>query len=286
MPKKHRWNQNAYAILRAMKGGKKPRGFTVIETLLVLAVSGGLFVVVAITLSGRQARTQFTQSVQEVQSQIQQVINDVGSGFYPSNSTFSCSATLTGPSISSGSTEQGGNGGCIFLGKAIQFGVNGTDPEQFKVITIAGLQRTPAGDEVTTYAEAHPKAVASGVDLTDTKNLLYGLTAGSMRYGASSTDVGTVAFVNSLASYSSGSIVSGSQQVKVIPISGSALGQTQAQAAGKIDDNLASSTVDPSGGIKICFVSGTTDQSGLVTIGSNGRQLSVTLDIKGNKTCS
>jgi hypothetical protein len=103
--------------------------------------------------------------------------------------------------------------------------------------------------------------------------------------GNTKTTIGSIAFVNSLASYSNGSIVSGSQQVKVIPINNSKLGDSIATAVSDIQVRLDKSPVDPDG-VYICFVSGGSNQSGLVTIGSNGRQLSVTLDIKGNTTCA
>lgn len=287
-PRNCRCSEDAYGILRPMKGDQKARGFTILETLIVLAVTAGLFIAVAVTLSGRQNRTQFSQAVQDMQSQIQQVISDVGTGFYPSRSNFQCVAALTGPSLSAGSNEQGENKGCVFLGKAIQFGVNGTDPEQFKIFTIAGLQRTTAGTEVTTYAEAKPKAVSppGSPDVTETGKLLYGLTVHSATYGPSNVPIGSVAFVNSLAAYGTDSIVSGSQQVRVMPVRNSSLGRTQDQTAQTINSQLAASDIDPNGGVKICFVSGGSNQSGLITIGSNGRQLSVTLSIKGNRTCS
>ena len=295
MRKKRSVDQDAYGILKPMKGGKKARGFTVVETLIVLAVTGGLFAAVALTLSGRQQRTQFTQGVQEIQSQIQQVINDVGSGYFPSTSGFSCTSALAGPLMTTGTNEQGTNGGCIFLGKAIQFGVSGTDPEQFNIFTIAGLQRTPTGEEVSSptgvppYSEAKPLTVAppsSPKELTDKQKLRYGLTTLQPYFGVSKTPISSVAFVNSLAAYSGGTITSGSQQVRVVPIPGT-WHQTSAQAATDINTKLRTSNdVDPDGGVSICFVSGGSNQSGLITIGNNGRQLSVTLSIKGNKTCS
>jgi len=294
--KKRSFPEDAYGILKPMKGGKKAHGFTVVETLIVLAVTGALFVAVAATLSGRQAKTQFTQGIQEIQSQIQQVINDVGSGYFPSSNNFSCVSALSGPSISTGTNEQGSNEGCIFLGKAIQFGVDSTDPEEFNIFTIAGLQRTPTGEEVSSsdtskppYDEAKPIAVAppaSPRDLTDKQKLRYGLTTLQPYFGVSKTPISSVAFVNSLAAYSGGTITSGSQQVRVVPIPGN-WHQTESQAATDINNKLRTSNdVDPDGGVSICFVSGTTDQSGLITIGNSGRQLSVTLSIKGNKTCS
>jgi prepilin-type N-terminal cleavage/methylation domain-containing protein len=289
MSKKTSWHAYAYAILKVMKGGKKARGFTIVETLVVLAVTGVLFSAIVVTLSGRQAKTQFTQAVQEIQSQIQQVISDVATGYYPSAHNFNCTATLAGPQFTAGTTEQGGNEGCIFLGKAIQLGVPSTKNtiEDFKIYSIAGLQRTTTKEEVQTYTQALPKVVSSGaIDTTETKSLLYGLTTKEAYYGASNTQVATIAFVNSLASYSGGSIVSGSQQVRVMPVRNSTLGMTQAQAITNINSQLATSDIDPSTGVRICFVSGGTNQSGLITIGSNGRQLSVTLNMKSNKTCA
>jgi len=275
-----------------MRGGKKTQGFTVVETLIVLAITGGLFAAVALTLSGRQARTQFEQSIQEVKSQIEQTINEVATGFYPNTGNFRCTAGGSGPILTSGSTNQGENTGCIFLGKVMQFDMAGTDPEQFKVYTVAGLQRDSAGDEVTTYAASVPRVVSPSTsnnsvpDATATSKLLYGLTTHEVFYGTTKTNIGAVAFVNGLAQYSSGSIMSGAQQVNVIPINNTSLNASLRGAAESINNNFTSSPVNVSNGIKLCFVSGGTQQSGLITIGSNNRQLSVTLDIKGNRTCS
>jgi hypothetical protein len=43
---------------------------------------------------------------------------------------------------------------------------------------------------------------------------------------------------------------------------------------------------NPSNGVSICFASGGTNQSGLVTIGGSGHPLSVTLKVmESTKTC-
>jgi hypothetical protein len=175
----------------------------------------------------------------------------------------------------------------------MQFGVSGTDPEEFRVYTLAGLQRNSAGDEVATYAEAAPKVVAPSTssptvpDASSTGKLLYGLTTHFMNYDAGNTNVGAVAFVNSLAEYSSGSIVSGAQQVQVIPINNTGLNVSPNGAAESINNNFVASPINVADGVRLCFASGGTNQSGLITIGSNNRQLSVTLSIKeNNKTCA
>ncbi|MEK7153487.1 MAG: type II secretion system protein, partial [Patescibacteria group bacterium] len=269
-----------------MKGGLKTRGFTIIETLIVLAVTGGLFLAVAFTISGKQTRTQFEQAINEIKSQIEQTINDVAVGFYPNTNNFGCQAGAFGPVLSSAVNNQGENTGCIFVGKAIQFGIAGTDPEEFRVFTIAGLQRDSTGAETTTYAAAMPRVVAPSTtnpsipDASVSNKLQYGLITNRVTHGA--TNVGAIVFANKLASYSSGSIVSGAQQVNVVPVSGSSLNVSKEAAATAINSQLATSPVNPGGGVTICFVSGGSNQSGLITIGSNARQLSVTLSIKEN----
>lgn len=288
MYKNQQSGRSAYGILERMKGGKKARGFTVVETMIVLAVTGGLFIAVATTLSGRQQRTQFEQGINDIRSQIQQVVNDVGTGFYPSMSNFRCSAGAFGPTFTAAAGAQGENTGCIFLGKVIQFKVAGTDPEEYNIFSTSGLQRTSAGKEVATYAQAIPKVISPsnsdpGVpDVTEKKKLLYGLTTTWVRSGG--TDYGAVAFMNKLQGTSG--VVSSAQQTDVAAVAGTTLNANQLAGAQSINNNLATSTYNASGGVQICFVSGGTDQSGLVTIGGSGRQLSVTLSIKGNKTCT
>jgi type II secretory pathway pseudopilin PulG len=297
------------SLARAINGVKRSKffgrefggGFTIIEVLIVLAVTGALFVSAAILIAGRQQQTEFNQGIRQVQAQIQQVINEVAIGHYPNQNNFQCTAGASGPVITAGSgTEQGANSGCIFLGKAMQFGITNTSPERFVVFSVAGLQRTPAGKEVTTLAEALPKAVApnSSQNLPDasvTQQLQGGLTTYRMWYNSGGIDrnIGVVAFVSSLAKYSSGNIVSGSQQVNVVPVDDnqvdSALDRTPIDGADAINASLATSPNNPAGGMAVflCFASGGTNQSGLITIGNTtGRQLSVTLDIKSNKTCA
>lgn len=284
---------NAYGILERMKGGHKAQGFTIIETLVVLGVSAALFVAVVATLSGRQGRTQFSQSIQDVRSQIQQVINDVGSGFYPDTNNFTCAASLSGPQITAtGSSKQGANTGCIFLGKAIQFQVaNSTGNEQLQVYPVAGLQRDSSGNEVTSYAAAKPKVIAPSTsspttpDASTTAIVKYGLTLEKMYYGSSKVDVGAVAFLNSLASYSGSGVDSASQHLNVIPINNTTLNTSPHANAQNINNNLATSPLNDSTGISLCFVSSSSNQSGIITIGGNGRQLSVTLNIKEDKVC-
>jgi type II secretory pathway pseudopilin PulG len=292
MPRTKRFQHHAYAILKHMKGGLKAKGFTIVETLIVLAVTGGLFTAVALSISGKQTRTQFEQSVNDVKAQIEQAINDVAVGYYPNTNNFRCQAGGFGPVLSTGTTAQGENTGCVFLGRVMQFGISGTDPEEFRIYTVTGLQRTSAGAEVTSYAQALPKVVAPTSSDASIPNAS---TLGRLQYGLtlckntatcpSQSNVGAIAFMNSLASYSSGTIVSGSQQIKIIPVSGSTWNVSAEAAATTINNNLAASA-EATSAVNLCFISGGSDQSALIKIGNANKELSVTISIKENKTCS
>ncbi len=285
--------------LKAYSYNRKPHasaGYTVTEVLVVLAVTGALFASAAVLISGRQNRTEFSQGIQQLQSQIQQVIGEVSSGYYPSSNAIQCTASGAGINLSSGASEQGTNSDCLFLGKAMQFAL-GANPEQFAVYSIAGLRQTSTGKEVSTLAETAPQAIAPTAaapdvpDVTAKTSLQGGLTVQDMFYANNPANkIGAVAFVSSLAQYdaATGKIASGSQKVNVIPLlPSSGTGQhidTLAMAA-NINQKLATSPVNPANGVQICLASGGTDQSGLVTIGSGGRDLAVNVSIKAGKTC-
>ncbi len=288
-------------VKRSVRRGPHRFGFTIVEVMIVLAVTGILFISAAALISGKQNQTEFDQAIRQVQSQIQQVINEVATGYYPNMGNIKCNGGGGSVVLSAGSgTGQGANAGCIFLGKALQFQVASTDPEQFNVFSIAGLQQGGSGGtESTNLTEAKPKVIApssteAGLpDATVNDRLQNRLTTYRMWYnnGAGDKPIGVLAFTLSLASYgASGAITSGAQQVQVVPVddnnNNSALGKSKTEAVDAINSSLTSSPVNPSNGVFVCFASGTTNQSGLITIGNNNRQLSVRLTIKSNTTCS
>ena len=65
-----------------MNGGKRPLGYTIIEVMIVLAVSGVMFIIAASFISGKQESTAFTEGANEFASQLQQTIAEVADGQY------------------------------------------------------------------------------------------------------------------------------------------------------------------------------------------------------------
>jgi prepilin-type N-terminal cleavage/methylation domain-containing protein len=276
-------------------------GFTVIEVMIVLAVTGLLFVSAAALISGKQNQTAFDQSIRQIQSQIQQVINEVSVGYFPNLGNVQCNgAGGTVTLVKAVGTAQGANAGCVFIGKAMQFQVGSSSPEVFNVYSIAGLQRGGAGGkESSSLSEAKPKVIAPSSaeptlpDSTASDTLQDGLTTAKMYYnnGAGDKNIGVVVFANSLAQFdpTNGSLLSGAQQVNLIPIDDneikSKLGQDETVGVDIINSKLSTAATSSNIGVYLCFASGGTDQSGLITIGSNGRQLAVNLAIKNGGVC-
>jgi hypothetical protein len=247
-------------------------------------VTGAMLLVAILAFMGQSAKVEFNTSIRDIQSIIQATINDVGTGFYPSGDDIKCELGGNGLSITTDNVEQGSNTDCIFMGKVMQFGALGTDPQQYNILTLAGYK-----DNNGDITQAKPQIVDIP-SATTNAILRNGLNAVSMRYvvGGVSDDIGAVAFVNGLGSYSDSQLISGSQQLSLLPVPDSGkIPNTDKQAVIEaVEDQLVNAPINPSGGVQICFASSGTKQSGLITIGSGGRGLTVKLDIKSTLDCS
>ncbi len=252
-------------------------GFTIAETMIVLAVTGILFAVIAGSLSGRQRNNEFIQAVNDARDKIQQIIAQTGQGYYERRSNFKCerSGSLVVLTAPGSSPEQGGNNDCVFLGTLLQFNEGGSNPSRVRVYPVTGLRTA------NTLATADPSVVRNGfIDASSTFKLKYGLSLASMR--ANGTNIASFGVVSSVDSTTLGE--SGDQLFDVYAIT------TVAPNSPPITDvtglGLTAVTKNPAGGIKICLASAGTNQSGLITVGNNGSRLSVDLEVKGNITCT
>ncbi len=213
-----------------MRGATGPRGYTIVEVMIFLAISGFMFVIAAAFVSGKQATAEFRQGINDINTQVQQVINDVSNGFFPSNSDFTCTANSSGPAPGSGRTTQGANYGCIFLGKVIQFGAG--NAASYNIYTVAGCQFTPcttAGTSPNNLSDAEPTIISTKNnpfwhDLTQYELLNWGLGVTKMTSTVNGTasNIDAVGFFGSLSNYdpTTGNLESGSQSLDVVTFTG------------------------------------------------------------------
>lgn len=269
-----------------MMGGSKAGGFTIVETLIVLAISGGMLMSVVFMVSGQQAKSQFQQAINAAVQQLQQTIDDVANGYYPV-SNISCSASGSSVSITSApGSSIGTNSDCVLVGKAIQF-YQLPVPQQYTVYSMVSLR---TGSSVIPIAIAPGTAAGTHSTVPDrsTKiSLGNGLSFVSATYASAPTPSNTAAFaILTSNAFNSGGVpdISGAQSVKLYAIKltdATSPSTTNVESIDKINISQDSTT-----GYSICLASGTTNQSGLISIGgSNSRKLSVTLTIKDGKVC-
>jgi hypothetical protein len=300
-----------------MKGGIQS-GFTIVETLLVLVTTTLLILSAYALISGKQGQTEFDQAVNEVQSQLQQIIANANDGYFPNAANINCTAgTAFPPLLSAGSPNQGNNLNCIFLGTALHFyKVPPTsDPKNttYLAYTVAARQCQSAGDvsiintcqPVDTVGHALPVLMAPGTtvahyrglittDSVVTNQLLNGVTTNTVYInGVPGNTIGTFAILSDpSAAYSSGSTkyASGQQRLALYEVDPSSLNAADSAHAVDEFDNVnpptSTGTLSVVQQVQICFTSGTTKGSALITIGGTAGQLSVSLLRKDTLNCA
>jgi len=294
-----------------MRVASKTRGYTVVEVMIFLAVSGLMFVIAASFISGKQAAGEFRQGTNSVNSQVRGVINDVANGFYPSNHDFTCVAMASDPyyNISSGAANKdlGSNQGCVLMGKVIQFGPAG-ESSKYNIFTVLGRQYKDAINNSsipTNFDEAKPHAfypgsAIIGVDLTERKTLEWGLKVTKVYNATTSQDLSGIGFVSSFGEYNPDpllghALTSGSQTINVLGIPGTAIGDG-GNPEGLMADGVAGkiNSLDANGviytlnnpNIVICLKGSNNKYATLTIGGGNGQRLTTTLKVTAtNGSC-
>ncbi len=297
-----------------MYGGKhkQPLGYTFVEVMIFMAITGLMFLMAASFISGKQANVEFKQSMSEIDTQIKTVVNEVANGEFNSLGPNRCSAPAGGgaPVIDAVVTtnkqgENGGVGGCVFLGKVLQFNAD-NDPTKYYTYTIAGRQVDAAtGSPIMKFGPAQPivadnsgGAPRSTADLTQTSSLKSGLElvkileCTAVCSGASPTynPIGDFGFFGSFGGYNSfggSNSTPGAQSVVTAVIPNTVSGESRDDAVTELNNNSNWIPIDTSpnayvigGGrtVVLCFKNGS--KYGSLTIGgSNGQQFSTDLQI-------
>lgn len=247
-----------------MKDKKKPFGYTVVEVMIVLAVSGMMFVVAATFINGKQAKTSFSTGVNETASRIQDTIEQVNRGKY---SDIRLNCVLSGSTVSvtagTGTTPQGANPPCVFIGKFLHFSVAG-DRQQYEIFSLAGLR------DKTTLDTAGVTTINNGAaDLTVSAKIPQGLQVESVKVnGTPSYGFG---FAQGLGSASADGYgyESGSQNISLISASGLTDSLASNDAASQITGSNLNS--DKPKKVVICLTDGT--RYATITLGDNDNEL-------------
>lgn len=268
-----------------MKALYPSRGYTIIEALIFLAVSTALFGSVVGAMTQQSRRKEFTQSIENLQVRLQDALNDVSTGYYPSNRDIKCSSTSSGPNITVGASNQGTNVGCIFVGSAIKFDENGT----FKMYSMVGNRQIdrPPLDDVRDLEESRPKllGIDSNPGLFDQGELLEGIEIEKVINLEGSTgapeEIGGFALVSTFSQKDpvTNSVSGNASKVTLKAVNSSILTMPDTTFAQNIRISRGNNLVDAPKGILICILEGNRRAS--ITIGGNSETLSLDRTVDG-----
>lgn len=254
---------------------KHPPGYTIVEVMIVLAVTGMLAVSAFTSIQGQQQKTEFTQAIRDFDAVIIDVANDVANGYFPSSDAApECILSGAGkPSFTLVTAGQGGSAECIFIGKALQFSPDG-DEAKINVYTVAG-RRVIGTTEVSSLADANPTPVAdpaTSFDITQQLSLKYG-----MRVKSITPSTGVIAFMTNFNNVNSVTgDVTGNPSTDLKYIDNVVLAATKASGVNALNATANYLDIGP-GGIQICLEKD--NRTALLTIGANNRKLSTETEI-------
>lgn len=282
-----------------------PGGFTIIETMIFLAVSGVTFLIAAAFISGKEAQGEYTQGMLNANSFVQSIINNVSDSNYPQPATgkLSCLnvSSTNGPNVGIITSGTPHHLGCSLIGEILAPSVN-KSPTTYAVFTVAGCQfysylegcQVSGGLPPTTISEyeanvvcAVPSPQCNEQTITKINAWPGGLQINKMlkvdSLSRSVSSIGAIGFFSTPPNQSGGLLESGVQPVQAVYISGSALGQSTLQIANEIS-NVA--WLNSGYYIVMCF-SGLGGKTGSITIGgaNNGGQLTTKVGM-GNEVAS
>jgi prepilin-type N-terminal cleavage/methylation domain-containing protein len=252
-------------VVRQPRAGKRPvSGYTIIEVMIVLAVSGVMFLIAASFINGKQARTAFTAGVNQMASNLQDIIEQVTDGKY-SDIPLSCSFIGGSLTFPVGTTNlQGTNADCVFLGKIFHFqegGLSGTAAQQYEIFSLAGGREATDTTGIVTPKDADAQVITTLTDQQTTPQSL---------------DVSKVTFNNGVVTsyglgFLQGQIDPTNNPHNITPsvgiyyVSGLVAGNAQGTAVGIIGGG---SNLLPAKNVDVCLTDGTRYAD--ITVGSNG----------------
>lgn len=247
-----------------MKGGKnrQPLGYTIIEVMIVLAISGTMFLIAAQFINGKQERTAFKSGVNDTSSQLQDVIEQVTDGKF-SDIPLQCTCDTSVHCSSSVTPNQGSNYTCTFLGKIMRFTQNSPNYILSSVAgTLSSGDNSPNIDNSYPAGYVYPATIA---DLDVNQLIPQSLTVKSVTVtdtNGTAHNYYTVGFIQSLGSTTGVDFQSGGQTVQLVyaPLS-SAQSSDNANYTSGVNLQYAQS-------VAICVEDGA--QTSKITIGGNG----------------
>ncbi|HSX45160.1 MAG TPA: hypothetical protein VLF39_03610 [Candidatus Saccharimonadales bacterium] len=256
-------------------GRDKNGGYTILEIVIFLTVSSFLFLLAALAINGKQSQSDFFIGVSDFKTKIDDVINDISTGFYPAVNGFKCtSGGKAGSPITvskSGGKGQATNQDCIFLGKVLWFDTSGTGTPNYSIITVAANRLGVDGLSVIKLNESNP----IGVPFMETSGALVRAVVVTQVY-VNKNPTRSFGIFTDLPQTSS-TLTAGSLSTDIVTIPNSGPGDSLSPATYNNIKSMSTNTVNLNPSVVICLRLGTTagssNRRAAIVIGSHNRQV-------------
>lgn len=270
-----------------MLGGKnkqhrQPLGYTLVEIMIVLAVSGFMFLIAANFINGKQEKAAFTQGSNDMGSRLQKTVEDITDGHY-SDVPLTCNVVGSHLVVNTTATgSQGQTPDCVFLGKIVRFYDAGSGQrDHYSVYSVA------ADRNITDF----PNSLVSAI---------YGLTSKSLvpqslyvkrmdvidAGGSNHNHVFNIGFLQGLGNIdvTTGTYLSGAQQPVQLVYANTTSG-SEGAITGNIIQPAKSATICLTDGSRYAeiFVGGPT--TGAQAGSSNNNELNISVQQLGVNSC-
>ncbi len=161
-------------------GGKIPRGFTIVEVLIVLSITGALVAAAISLVSGKQGTTEFSVGVRQIVSQLKGDVDQVQNGQYSVAGRIKCvpvkaynTIKITINNSVNKDLTTGTSFGCQYIGKVFQFTQNG-----YNIYPVASNSNyysssTSPPSQITNINQINPCAVLGSPSLETGSCSLY-----------------------------------------------------------------------------------------------------------------
>jgi Tfp pilus assembly protein PilE len=281
-------------------------GYTLLEVMLFTAISGILFFAITLVFKGQYATTEFRASMNEVNSKVQQWIDQVDNGYSGSTATayssdVTCTLISDRPQLQaapSSGADLGTNNECIFLGKTIHVSSNPNFSHSIYVYPVLGRRIYAIGSDnllTSSLGSANPEPTFGSVDLTE----VYTIPNGARVIRATDTTNGIDRYMAGIfTSFSNSDMNIGQQNgssnliVVQYPVNGN-LPPRSAAVRDCIElRNACSNALNPNNpwpltSWTVCFDNDGGDERGLLTItSSNGFGVKATMQIGKANLCN
>lgn len=278
------------------RGRGQAAGYTIVELLIFLAVSGAMFFTAMNLVAGQQGKSQFQSTVREFEGRINDLANNVSTGYYERSKDFSCTVNASNiPQFGNTAVGLGQNGQCIYVGTVLKFGepANG-GKEAYDVLTMAGA-RTVSNVNTANLAQANPRVVYfTGNPIASQPILQQRIPFASIECirvnggACNTTDAAAIGFFTTFNGTSGGQKRGGIQTDLIYynAVNSPRYDDALDQAVTKINGfNYGSYT--RANTIDICLRSGSSNQYALVSFGGgSASNLTVSSEIKQGTLCS